>query len=134
MFHSNPDKLTGVGHLSGGLALNQFQQHKLGCITLPQTEFQDAGITARAVGIARGDIIKQFADDIGIRHTGCRETARIDFVDVSAVATVAGQCNQPFRIATDGMGLCVCGLNTLVLEQLIDQSPAQRISFTLITT
>jgi len=69
------------------LLSHQLDQYHLGAITLPRSQFENAGVAALAILKPRGNIIKQLLDNIsaGIPQVCCSAPSRIDLIDFAAI-------------------------------------------------
>jgi hypothetical protein len=116
------------GFMPARLPLNQFDQNHISLVAETGRKPQNSSVTTRAIREARSEIIEQLANHFCIGHARGRGAASVDFLNIGAVCAAAGERDQALSIATNGEGFGARGLDTLVLEQLINQRAAQSIA------
>src|SRR5262249_11268225 len=93
--------------------LHEFQIHQLGRATGTRTELEDARVAARALGVARRDLLEQLVD-----HALVGVLQRRDRLPAGVKVALLGQRDQLLDLRLDRLGLGLGGLDALVVDDL----------------
>src|SRR5947209_817430 len=104
------------------LRSDELEQHHLGGVAAARPELEDPRVAARALAVARGDLLEELVDGELVLPEGReRLPAR---VEVAAL----GERDQLLHLGLDRLGLRLRRLDALVLDDLLAEVGEQRLA------
>src|SRR4051812_2803002 len=101
---------------------DQLEEDHLRRIAAPGAELEDPGVAARARAVARGDLLEELVDRVLVLAERRQRLAA--GVEVAAL----GQGDQLLDLGLDGLGLGLCRLDALMLDDLLAEVGQQRLA------
>jgi hypothetical protein len=92
---------------------------------LPGAELDNAGISAHAILVTRGNVIEELFYGFRVTQASRCQAAGMDSFALTSLIASFCQRNQAFCLAAHRQRLGVCGADSLMLKQLRYQDTAQ---------